>query len=321
MISVCAEVAHFGGNCIRMSRALRPREFEREGARGEDSMIRRRSTRRAHTARGMAASVLLLGAALGACSEKSVSTSTFEEDDPIVDNRDGAASRDGATGTGWSGWIEHDAQGGPWSGEIDGGPSASGCATLSGTVYTPGKTDPLYNAVVYIAAGAVPPIASGASCEKCGVLSGTKAVAATLSGADGRFSLAGVPLGQSVPLVIQLGKWRRVVPIDVTACGELQLPSELTRLPRDRTEGNLPLTAIATGGADSLECILRKFGVADSEFTTPSGGGRIQIYRATGANAGPGATPDGSQLWSNPQRLDGYDMVLLPCEGDPYDCR
>ena len=119
-----------------MSRALIPREFEREGARGG----RFDGSQKIYAARSYRArdggERAALGAALGACSEKSVSTSTFEEDDPIVDNRDGAASRDGASGTGWSGSIEHDAQGAPWSGEIDGGPSSSGCATLSGTVYT-----------------------------------------------------------------------------------------------------------------------------------------------------------------------------------------
>jgi hypothetical protein len=199
-----------------------------------------------------------------------------------------------------------------------GGSGAStGCASLSGTVFTPGKTDPLYNAIVYVAKGTPDLISSGASCDKCGGLSAAKAVTATLTGPDGKFKLTGVPLGSNVPLVIQLGKWRRVVSVNVTSCNDAPVPDDLTRLPKNQTEGNIPLTAISTGGADSLECILRKMGIEDTEFTIPSGTGRIHMYRATGASAAPGPTPDQTALWTNLDNLKKYDVVLLPCEHAP----
>jgi hypothetical protein len=194
---------------------------------------------------------------------------------------------------------------------------STGCASLSGTVFTPGKTDPLYNAIVYVAKGMPDPISSGASCDKCGGLSAAKALTATLTGPDGKFKLTGVPVGNNIPLVIQLGKWRRVVSVNVTGCNDAPVSDDLTRLPKNQTEGNIPLTAISTGGADSLECILRKMGIEDGEFTIPSGPGRIHMYRATGASASPGPTPDQTQLWTDLDNLKKYDVVLLPCEHAP----
>jgi hypothetical protein len=205
----------------------------------------------------------------------------------------------GATGSAGSGALigsagSFSAAGGGSSDADVGG--NTGCASLSGTVWTPGKTDPLYNAIVYVAKGNIEPIASGASCDRCGDLSASKAITATLTGPDGKFSLTGVPTGDNLPLVV---------------------PDDLTRMPKNQTEGNIPLTAVSTGGADTLECILRKMGIDDSEFTLPSAGGRIHLYHATGALAGAGTTPDQTELWTNVDNLKHYDMVLLPCEHAP----
>jgi hypothetical protein len=194
--------------------------------------------------------------------------------------------------------------------------SAAGCASISGTVTTPGETDPLYNAVVYVAKGTVDPIGSGASCDRCGGLSAAKAVTATLTRPDGTFKLTGVPSG-TVPLVIQLGKWRRVVNVNVSGCSDTSVPADLTRLPRNQSEGNIPLTALSTGDADSLECVLRKMGIDDGEFTVSSGGGRIHVYHSTGAYSADGTAPDQTALWSDLTHLEKYDVVLLPCENRP----
>ncbi len=234
----------------------------------------------------------------------------------------GGAQSSGATQTSGNGGsiilpANDAAQGSGGQASGDGGDYATGCASVSGMVVTPGKTDPLYNAVVYIAKGNVDPIASGATCDRCGGLSASKAITATLTGPDGQFKLKGVPLGTGLPLVIQMGKWRRVVPIDVTSCADAPLSTELTRLPKNQSEGNIPLTAISTGGADSLECILRKMGIEDGEFTVPSGSGRIHVYHATGAVASSGKTPDQTELWTSLDNLMRYDMVLLPCEHAP----
>src|SRR6185369_6128205 len=117
------------------------------------------------------------------------------------------------------------------------------------------------------------------SCEQCGAaVSGSPLVTAR-SLYNGKFTLKNVPAGTNIPLVIQIGRWRRQIVIpEVKACQTLALTAEQTRLPRDHSEGNIPLTAISTGEVDALECVLYKMGIKKEEFTNPSGGGRIHLY-------------------------------------------
>ncbi|GAC1351100.1 MAG: hypothetical protein NVS3B20_00200 [Polyangiales bacterium] len=189
---------------------------------------------------------------------------------------------------------------------------------LTGTVYAPTKInpDPLYNAIVYVPQGPILPFKEGVSCDKCGALDGTKALTSTLTAADGKFKLKNVP-GGDVTLVIQLGRWRRVVTVPgVKKCVETALPPDLTRLPRNKSEGNIPLTAIATGQIDPLECVLRKMGIDDTEFTLPWKDGRIHMFKHNGADIG-SDTPAGDILWSSVDRLKKYDLVVFPCEAQP----
>jgi hypothetical protein len=97
------------------------------------------------------------------------------------------------------------------------------------------------------------------------------------------------------------------------------LPAELTRLPRNKQEGDIPHIAVATSPYDAEECILRKIGIDDSEFTTPNLDGRVHIYHGGGATIL--GSPEMSTLWSDYALLTSYDMVLFPCSsvasGDP----
>lgn len=205
--------------------------------------------------------------------------------------------------------------------------------TVSGTVYAPGhvgdppppqpgSADPLVNALVYVPNAAVQPFTPGVACEQCGAQASGSPLVSAVTGPDGKFVLKNVPVGANIPLVIQIGRWRRQVTIsDVPACQDTALPASLTRLPRNKNEGDIPLMAFSTGAVDALECVLRKIGVDDSEFTLPSGNGRIQIYKGTGAaGADLGAnTPTEAQLWGNLATLKKYDMVLFPCQGKQFD--
>jgi hypothetical protein len=149
-----------------------------------------------------------------------------------------------------------------------------------------------------------------------------------ITGSDGKFTLTNVPVGANIPLVIQVGRWRRQITINnVPACVTTQLTAEQTRLPRTKAEGDIPKLALTTGDADSLECLLRKVGIDESEITLPTQNGRVHFYRSNGSqyfeqgyngmmgNNNSRRFPDAATLWDDQARLDTYDAILLSCEG------
>ncbi len=202
--------------------------------------------------------------------------------------------------------------------------------SLSGTVYDPAGVNPVYNAVVYVPNAPLDPIPTGASCDRCGAVASGDPIAVTLTDTQGRFRLTGVPTGTDVPLVIQVGKWRREVTIpNVRSCVDTPLDDpDLTRLPRTQSEGNIPHIAMVTGGSDALECLLRRIGIDDSEFTTDAGNGRVHMYvggelasdKGRGADVfdSGGTFPHASTLWSSPTKMAGYDIQVYSCEGGQY---
>jgi len=201
--------------------------------------------------------------------------------------------------------------------------------TVSGTVYDPAGKVPLYNVVLYVPlTSELPAISEGASCEACGGRT-AKAAAVALSDSSGHFVLEDVPEGQNIPLVIEIGRWRRQVVIpSVKGCQDNKLDDpNLTRLPRNSTEGHIPKIAVSTGHSDALECLLRKIGIDENEFATSSGPGRVHMYRGCidskgvqypaskfAPNLNGGATfPTTNELFAS--GLDPYDMVVFSCEG------
>ncbi len=196
---------------------------------------------------------------------------------------------------------------------------AASQTTISGTVLAPSPIDPdpIYNAIVSIPNEALKPFDKGVSCDHCGAPVSGSPIAAVLTGPDGRFEIKNAPAGDDIPLVVQIGRWRRAVKLPhVEACKTTEVPANLTHLPRTQAEGDIPLMAIATGLYDPMECLLRKIGVDDSEFTPPTGKGRVHFYVQNGMDLAPPA-PAASTLWSSASALAAYDLVLLPCEGQP----
>jgi hypothetical protein len=219
-------------------------------------------------------------------------------------------------------------------------------ATLSGTVIagtqsTYGSPDPVPNVLVYIPNSTtgpsygVQPFTPRAletqklQCSTCGADVSGNPLVETTTKYDGTFTLNNVPVGTTIPIVIQLGRWRRLFTVN-TACGSNVVSAAgmpaggYLRMPRNSSEGDIPLTAISTGNVDAMECVLLKMGVDSSEFvaagaTSTSATGRIQIFQGNGAVASSGGTtlPETSLMAAGGTYND-YDQVILPCWGvDP----
>jgi hypothetical protein len=196
--------------------------------------------------------------------------------------------------------------------------------TVSGIVTAPNGTLPLYNAIVYVPNAPLDPVAEGASCDRCGSVSG-KPLVATVTGADGKFVLKNVPAGAKIPLVVQVGKWRRELTLDnVAECALNPITdASRTRLPKNQGEGHLPKIAVTTGRCDQLACLLPKLGIDASEYTPSTGNGRLHLYRGAADNSNapsavpapaPAGTLDATALWSDANTLKKNDMVMMSCE-------
>jgi hypothetical protein len=204
--------------------------------------------------------------------------------------------------------------------------------TVTGHVYTPNGVDPLPNALVYVPNSAPDAFIQGVQCLVAGTTGSGNPVCDTQSATDGSFTLTNVPTGTNIPIVIQSGKWRfqGTIPT-VTACVNTVAPSDMTSMPKINGAtttngadskgvgvGDIPQMALITGSVDAMECVLRQTGIADSEFTTSSGTGRIHLYTGdTSAGATLSGIAKESTLVGSAANLDKYDMVLFDCQGSP----
>jgi hypothetical protein len=221
---------------------------------------------------------------------------------------------------------------------------SGGTTTISGKVYDPAGKNPLFGVAVYVPASALSALPRGVptgdeACA-CGALFESGALVNTTTAVDGTFVLGNAPVGASVPLVLQVGKWRRVLEVKVEACqGNPQADRSLT-LPgavKAGSDDSMPDIAVSTGYADTLECLLSRVGVDDSEYVAgASSRGHVHIFSG---GAGPmpssassvmvganeltpmaGAPASDEALWDQQADLMPYDVVLLSCEGgETYD--
>ena len=115
------------------------------------------------------------------------------------------------------------------------------------------------------------------------------------------------------------------------------------RFARNQNEGDIPKIAFVTGGSDALECSLRKIGIDDAEFSDSTVGinstsgntavsssspvGRIGLYQRSlnggamapeyaGATTSVSTVQSGYTLFGSTATLDGYNVLMLPCDGD-----
>ncbi len=205
--------------------------------------------------------------------------------------------------------------------------------TVSGTIYDPAGQLPIYAALVYVPNDDLDAVPEGASCDRCDSEASGSPITNTLTDENGNFVLENVPAGANIPLVIQVGKWRRQITLaNITACEDNPiLDRDLSRLPRNKTEGHIPRIAMVTGQSEALECLLLRVGIDEDEFSTDGGDGRIHMYAGGDPNepdgdfwkgaggvsfeAGPTFPVAANTLWPFPEKMRQYDMLMMSCEG------
>lgn len=210
----------------------------------------------------------------------------------------------------------------------------NGTTTLHGTVYDPAGLLPLYNVAVYVPNTTPQPLPEGVSCGDCTTWY-TSPVVSAVTDASGNFSITNMPVGKNIPLIVQVGKWRKIYNLsNVAQCVDNDaktLAGGMLRMPRNRSEGSIPNIAISTGALDTLECLIRRMGIDASEYTgNPTTGPDLpRIHIFTGGPPGNGAQTQGAQtqnptsqqsgmaLWNSDKSMKPYDVVLLSCEGAP----
>jgi hypothetical protein len=201
----------------------------------------------------------------------------------------------------------------------------TGSTTISGTIYDPAGKNPLYDVVAYVPNQTPKAITPGAACYQCGDLYTGEPIATALSDTAGKFTIANAPDGANIPLVIQIGKWRRQLTVpNVARCMDTAVPDKTLTLPKNQSEGDIPSIGIATGWSDSMECLLQRIGVDPGEYGGGgTGTGRIHIFQGvntnttkTGATTSPAAPIASASMWDMKADLMPYDIVILSCEGN-----
>ncbi len=191
-----------------------------------------------------------------------------------------------------------------------------GTTTVEGYVYAPNGTLPLYDVQVFVPNAALDTFPKGVQCQNCGTPISGAPITTALSDSTGHFKLTGVPTGTNIPLVVQLGKWRRETFIpSVKSCVTTTLTDpNMTRLPKNQKEGSMPHIALTAGGCDHMGCMLPKIGIDPAEFGFQSDGYNkaVNVYNAE--TGGDSSATAASNLWGDYSLLSTYDVGIFSCE-------
>jgi hypothetical protein len=206
--------------------------------------------------------------------------------------------------------------------------------TISGTVHDPSGKNPLYGISVYVPGGPLQPLPQGVPMGKdacsCGALFKSGAITSTTTDVQGHFSLANAPVGANIPLVIQVGKWRHVVSVTTTSCTDnpqSDVSMTLNGTVAPGSQDNMPDIAVSTGHADTLECLMKRIGLPDSEYVAGTAtGGHVHVFSGGQPGGGggggnpevnpmPNAPESDTNLWDSAAHLLAFDILLLSCEG------
>ena len=186
--------------------------------------------------------------------------------------------------------------------------------TVTGRIFAPNGKDPVPGAQVYVPNMGLPEFPSTVSCDLCSDVQGAAANAQTTF--DGRFTMTHVPAGQQIPIVIQLGRFRRVLHVDLTQCIGTTLTADAgstgTRLPHKDAEldpaDTVPHIAVATGDYDQIECVLKRMGLQ-----------QFDLYGDRDPGAPPATVGTFASLLADSTKLQSYNILVVNCTNNQFD--
>ncbi len=216
-----------------------------------------------------------------------------------------------------------------WRTDGSGGDCAlcQACDTrVTGKVYDPSGASPTAGANnlplpgigVFQAAGALTTFSNGVACDTCTSLE-SPSITKAVTDATGTFTLTNVAPSPNARIVVQSGRWRRQVTMNVPACQTTTVPAGTLRMPKNRTEGDIPKTALVLGDQETLECMFRKMGVDATEIGPRTGAAdakRIQLWQTNGMTTSP-AAPAITGLVNSTTVLNEYNALIWDCDGGP----
>jgi hypothetical protein len=186
-------------------------------------------------------------------------------------------------------------------------------ATVTGTALAPNGADPVPGASVFIPAKVPELFPPDVKCEVCGHLGKSNNLWYTTSAPNGSFTLKNVCPGKW-PLVVQNGRFRRLVYINVAAGSTMAIPAGQSRLPRRHKEfvqaDSIPKIAVATGDFDKMECVLRKMGLADGTF---------DLYEAASSRKSPKTLPSFKNLVADLNKMKSYNIIFINCTANTFE--
>ena len=175
--------------------------------------------------------------------------------------------------------------------------------TVTGVVFMPDGQTPASNALVGVPANAVG-TGSYVPLQTPDTVDEDDWLTHTFSGADGSFSLAGVPAGTAQIKIVK-GQWSRTIAVEVTADETTPLPTEETTLPSTPDEG-APNIAVVTGSFDNMEYVLAKIGLGEVD----DGGRLVAGTEQFDLYSGYAEMGD---LLNDPDSLNDYNILFINC--------
>ncbi len=218
----------------------------------------------------------------------------------------GGSGGSGGSGGGGSGGSS----GGPTFGSMCNGAST----TITGVITAPNGHDPVANAFAYVPLTSNP-FPATVACELCNMPVDAAAATATTD-ASGHFTLdlANVPVGSTVQLTVNKGRFRRTTTMSVTACSANAAGAMATTLPGKNGSGDdIPKIAVATGNKDQLDIVLAAMGL-DSQQGFDCYEGRASATSAPMSPCGMRGTLQPIEtLLKNEAMLEQYSLLFLSC--------